>query len=168
MTTNKYHFFWSGPLSQWHSSVFEIDSVSFTCAEQYMMYVKAILFEDQLTANNILNAKHPRNQKALGRLVKDFDQEIWDSNKEHLVFIGTLAKFKQNPYMLKTLLLTEDLEIVEASPYDKIWGIGMDIDHPNILDKSKWLGENLLGKVLMKVRNELKEPLTEDLEIYRV
>ena len=104
-----------------------------------------------------MSLSNPYKIKALGRLVKNFNQEIWDKHKEDIVFNGNLLKFSQNKKLCKQLLATGDKEIVEASPTDTIWGIGLAETDPDIYDKSKWRGTNLLGKAIMKVRNVLKD-----------
>jgi ribA/ribD-fused uncharacterized protein len=116
------------------------------------MYHKAILFNDKETAELILNTKEPRKQKNLGRLVKNFDEHIWDQHKEKIVYNGNYLKFSQDEDLKEYLCDTDPYELVEANKYDRIWGIGMFAHDPNILDTSKW-GQNLLGKTLMKVRN---------------
>jgi ribA/ribD-fused uncharacterized protein len=115
------------------------------------MYQKAKLFNDEEIANKILNTSEPREQKKLGRLVKNFDEHVWDVAKEKIVKNGNYLKFSQNEDLKEYLCDTDPYELVEANKYDRIWGIGMFAHDPNILDTSKW-GQNLLGKTLMKVR----------------
>lgn len=148
----KYLFFLNGPLCQWWRSKFIENDIEFNCCEQYMMYHKAMLFNDKETANKILNTKEPREQKKLGRLVKNFDQKLWDIAKEKIVKEGNYLKFSQNEDLKEYLCDTYPYTLVEANKYDKIWGIGMFSHDPNINDTSKW-GQNLLGKNLMKVRD---------------
>lgn len=155
METDKYVFFWGGPFSQWYPSNFEIDGVKFTHAEQYMMYKKAMMFSDANTAEEILKAKHPRDQKALGRKVKNFVKEDWEANCKRFVYDANRAKFTQNPKLLKVLLSTGNKELVEASPEDKIWGIGLHEKDPRCLDKNQWQGTNWLGEAITKVREDL-------------
>ena len=148
-------FFLRGPLSQWHkASMTDADGITYNCCEQYMMYKKAMLFGDAETAAEILNAKNSRDQKALGRKVRGFDSEVWDKHKNQIVFVGNLLKFSQNPELRELLRETGKLEIVEANGEDRIWGIGMYEDDPEILNRSKW-GENCLGKAIMRVRDKL-------------
>jgi len=144
------------PLSNWHPAKFIVNNIQFCNNEQFMMYCKAKLFGDNETAKEILTATTPREHKALGRKVKLFDEELWSTKREIYVRRGCLAKFMQNPDMLNFLLNTKDTELVEASPYDKIWGVGLAESNPLINDKSNWKGLNLLGKVLMQVRGELQ------------
>ncbi len=150
-----YVFFWNGPFSNWYPSKFTLNSIEFNCAERAMMYMKAKLFGDDESAVKILKAFYPDDQKRLGKLVKNFDESIWKEHRERIAHEFLYAKFSQNPELGKILTDTEDKTIVEASPYDKIWGIGMGVGDPNILDESKWNGLNLLGKTLMHVRNML-------------
>jgi ribA/ribD-fused uncharacterized protein len=145
-------FFLNGPLCQWWKSKFVENDIEFNCCEQYMMFKKAMLFNDKEIAKKILATKEPREQKKLGRIVKNFNQDIWDQHKENIVKEGNYLKFSQNEDLKEYLIDTYPYELVEANKYDKIWGIGMFAHDPNIHDTSKW-GQNLLGKILMKVRD---------------
>ena len=122
------------PFSQWHPANFIVDDISYNCAEQYMMAQKALLFGDHESYTKIMQSNEPRVHKKIGRGVKGFIQKKWDETCEKIVLDANIAKFSQNEDLLKILLDTEDKLIVEASPYDKIWGIGMAEDDPNILD----------------------------------
>ena len=157
-----YLFFLNGPLCQWWKSKFVEDNIEYCCCEQYMMYQKAILFNDEEIANKILNTKEPREHKKLGRLVKNFDENIWNQHKVEIVYNGNYLKFSQNEDLKEYLCDTYPYELVEANKYDRIWGIGMFSHDPNILDTSKW-GQNLLGKTLMNVRKNfvLKDNINE-------
>lgn len=152
-----YYYFWETkhPFSQWHKCSFKIDGLTFNSAEQYMMYGKALLFEDGLTATKILESKNVREQKQLGRQVKGFDKEIWDLNAPSIVYIGNKEKFIQNSEFLKILLSTKGKTIVEASPDDSIWGIGMTENHEDAKSILTWKGTNWLGIVLTELREEL-------------
>lgn len=153
----EFAFFWGGSFSQWAKSKFVIDGVTFTHCEQYMMYKKAMLFGDQATADKILEAKSPREQKQLGREVSPYDDAKWVAVCKEVVYEANVAKFTQNPEMLKELMATGDKEFCEASPHDKRWGVGMSVDNPLIQDKANWDGLNWLGESLTKVRNDLRE-----------
>ena len=155
MNSHKFHFFWDGPLSQWYRSSFVVDGVKYYTAEQYMMAMKARHFGDADSEEKIMKTWNADEQKALGRKVKNFVPEVWSQVSKDYVFKGNLAKFS-NPRLKELLLATGDLEIVEASPHDKIWGIGLSAADPRALDKSEWQGTNWLGEVLMRVRKELK------------
>lgn len=156
---NKFYFFYKtrDSFSQWFPCSFEVENKYFNCAEQWMMYSKAILFEDNLIASQILETKEPRIQKELGRRVKNFDLDVWNKNAKTIVYKGNYAKFSQNAHLKKLLLSTKDKILVEASPYDTIWGVGMSEDNPDIYDPKKWKGTNWLGEVLMQVREDLKK-----------
>lgn len=147
--------FYGGPFSQWYPSTFEIDGVLYNTAEQFMMAMKADYFGDHETKEKILATNNPSEQKALGRQVSNFDKEAWDAVSRGYVYQANMAKFSIEK-LKKILLDTEDRELVEASPYDKIWGIGLGVDDPKSLDKTQWRGTNWLGEVLMKVRKDLK------------
>jgi hypothetical protein len=153
----KFTYFWQSgsPFSQWHKKSFVIDNIEFNCAEQYMMYGKAKLFRDEEIANQILLAKTPKEQKALGRKVRNFKPEIWEEKSHEIVYKGNHAKFTQNEDLLKKLLATKGATLVEASPYDKIWGIGLEENDPRAKNRSTWLGENRLGEILTKLRDDL-------------
>ena len=148
-------FFWNGPFSQWAKSKFIIDGIEFNTCEQYMMYKKAILFGDTDTAQAILETSDPRKQKSLGRQVKNFDDTVWMNHALAYVIEGNRAKFSQNPQLNKVLSETRGTLLVEASPYDKRWGIGMKEGDAGIEDPANWKGENLLGFALTTVRLEL-------------
>lgn len=149
-------FFWSGPFSQWHGCRFTIEGLEFNCAEQFMMYCKAQLFFDNASAQAILNASTPRQQKALGRKVQNFDEPRWNLFREGIVFAGNYAKFSQNETLKDALLATGDTQLVEASPKDRIWGIGLSEDDPRATNPAQWRGLNLLGIALTRVRGAIR------------
>jgi ribA/ribD-fused uncharacterized protein len=139
--------------SQWHPSVIHYNGLEFPTAEHYMMYHKANLFQDYNSAEAIIKAASPKEAKVIGRNIQNFDQEIWDNNKYNIVKMGNLLKLTQHPDFLKTLLSTGTSILVEASPYDKIWGVGLPASDPRIVDPHQWLGENLLGFVLTDIKD---------------
>ena len=145
----------ASPFSQWYRSDFTVSGTTFHCAEQFMMHGKARLFEDAETAAAILAADHPRQHKALGRKVKRFDDAVWRREREDIVLTGNRAKFTQRPDLLALLLATRGTTLVEASPYDRIWGIGLSASDPRAQDAATWRGQNLLGKILTRLRDEL-------------
>lgn len=147
--------FWHGPFSQWHQCKFTIAEVEYNSAEQYMMAEKAKLFNDEETLAKIMSTISPRTQKSLGRKVKNFDPEIWQNNAKCIVFKGNIAKFSQNQELLDQLINTQGTTLVEASPFDRIWGIGLGPDHQNAKNRSKWRGKNWLGEILTEVREKL-------------
>jgi ribA/ribD-fused uncharacterized protein len=152
----KFIFFWNGIYSQWLSSFFTIDGVQYSSCEQYMMAKKALYFKDRYSYLKIMQSSDPREQKNLGRKVINFDSKKWNLVCRDIVYEGNYAKFTQNPHLKEQLLQTGDKELVEASPYDTIWGIGLSENDPNILDKTKWKGTNWLGEAIMKVRETLR------------
>ena len=142
-------------LSQWYPCQFEVDGVTYTSAEQYMMAEKARLFGDEEIRTEILRTSDPRKCKALGRKVKNFDRTVWDEKKKRIVEKGNFEKFVQNDTLRKFLLSTGEKVLAEASPTDRIWGIGLGKTNPDAFDPAKWRGENLLGFILMTVRNDM-------------
>lgn len=157
MAKEDFVFFWGGTFSQWAPSDFVIDGIKYVTAEQYMMAKKALVFKDQEAYEEIMASKNPRDQKAIGRRVKNFNPDVWSVISREVVYQGNYAKFSQNPKMREELMATGDLEIVEASPYDKIWGIGLRESDPKAWDKSTWEGTNWLGIEIMRVRQKLRE-----------
>lgn len=154
----KYHFFWrkGSPFSQWHPSTYTLNGYVYTTAEQGMMHGKALLFGDDEIGNLILQTNNdPRSVKALGRQVRGFNEKLWKQYREEIVYNNNVAKFSQNEHLLNALLSTEGL-LVEASPCDAIWGIGLHEKDARKMPEHKWRGINLLGKILTRVRDELK------------
>jgi ribA/ribD-fused uncharacterized protein len=143
------------PFSQWFRCTFTAGGNTFGCAEQYMMHGKAVLFGDPEMAAEILAADHPRKHKALGRKVRNFDGAVWNRERERIVLEGNRAKFTQNAALEELLLATRGTTLVEASPYDRIWGIGLAATDPRAQDPQKWRGQNLLGRILTALRDEL-------------
>lgn len=130
--------------------------ISFNCAEQAMMYAKACLFKDLDTAEKILKETNPRFQKDLGRLVKNYDDVIWNKKRFEIIKMINYYKFSQNEALKEFLLSTGDHIICEASPWDKIWGIGLSTTDSRTFNVETWEGRNLLGRVLMSVRETLR------------
>lgn len=149
--------FYGGYLSQWYPSQMLIDGKQFSCAEQWMMWSKAVYFGDIDAQNKIMATSDPEEQKAIGRTVNDFDADVWDKVSTEIVYRGNLAKFTQSERLRTYLLATSPFELVEASPTDTIWGIGLSEDDPRAFYPAYWRGENRLGKVLMRVRHELQQ-----------
>lgn len=163
----KYVFFWGHQpqkdgsvgescFSQWWPSPFTVEGVEYKTAEHWMMAHKARLFNDQQRATQVLACATPAEAKKIGRLVEGFDAQQWDAHKYEYVREGNLHKFSGQPALRDFLVNTKDRVLVEASPVDNIWGIGMAKSDANILNPTKWKGENLLGFALMEVRDELK------------
>ena len=149
--------FLRGPLSQWQRAHFTIDGVEFNCAEQYMMYRKALLFGDERMAAKILEATKPFDHKRMGQQVQGFDQVAWVEARIDIVLTGNRAKFGQNDGLAKKLTRTEGTLLAEVNPRDEIWGIGLAETDPRVQDPAQWNGMNLLGSILMEVRRELTE-----------
>jgi ribA/ribD-fused uncharacterized protein len=152
----EYVFFWGGPFSQWKKADMVIDGVTYNCCEQFMMAEKARFFEDEAHHIAIMSTNSPRIQKKIGRAVVGFDAEEWNEVCRDIVYKANYAKFTQNEDLKEELLATGDKTIVEASPYDTIWGIGMAKDDPDIEDESKWKGTNWLGEAIMDVREDIR------------
>ncbi len=127
----------------------------FDNSEAVMMWLKATSFGDTEIADRIYWLQEPKGVRDLGRLVKGFDQTVWEQVREAIMYETVYAKFSQIDHMRASLLLTGDKILVEASPYDKIWGVGLAPNDPLVLDEANWKGLNLLGKALMSVREAL-------------
>ncbi|MEZ4885952.1 MAG: NADAR family protein [Chitinophagales bacterium] len=168
-TIESYIFFWGHTpktkngrihktcFSQWWEGVFEVDGILYKSAEHWMMAKKAKTFSDTEMYQKIIEAKTPAEAKRLGRKVRNFDHAIWDKVCYEIVKEGNLHKFGKSTKLKDYLLGTGNSVLVEASPLDTIWGIGLTQDAPNIENPNTWLGSNLLGFVLMEVRDELKK-----------
>ncbi len=162
----KFLFFWGhqpGPggaitkscLSQWFAAPFQAEGKLFYTAEHYMMAKKAELFGEPELAQQILAAKDPGKAKALGRWVKRFDEQAWQEHRWGIVVAANKYKFGQHPRLKHYLLGTGTQVLVEASPVDTIWGIGLEAKSPAAANPSQWQGLNLLGFALMEVRAAL-------------
>lgn len=162
----KYVYFWgnqpprgggvgSGCLSQWWPLPFEVDGVRFATAEHYMMWRKAKLFGDDEVAAQVLGAVHPKQAKDFGRRVRRFDEETWVAHRGKIVVAGNAAKFAQHPELRRYLAGTGARVLVEASPVDRVWGIGLAADDPRAEKPRAWRGLNLLGFALAEVRTQL-------------
>jgi ribA/ribD-fused uncharacterized protein len=162
----KYLFFWghrpqrdgsigTGCLSQWWPSVFTVDGVRFATAEHYMMWRKALLFGDHEAAQRIVAASHPRQAKMLGRQVRGFDEQTWVDQRRAIVVDASMAKFGQRAELRSFLVGTGERVLVEASPTDRIWGIGLAATDERAADPARWRGLNLLGFALMEARARL-------------
>lgn len=164
--------FQKGCLSNWYGAYkgqedgqFTYNEHFYNCSEQYMMHMKATIFEGYLKDPNsssrlIMVATSPKVQKDLGRTVKNFDPVLWEKIRGPVVFLGLLEKFRWNQSLKEFLLATGDLILVEASPWDKIWGVGTNQFDETTFNPAKWQGQNLLGKTLMDVRTCLKNHQT--------
>lgn len=162
----KYLFFWGHQprhigrigqecLSQWYDASFIVDGIHYATAEHFMMAEKARLFADTQTCAQILAASHPDVAKKLGRVVQNFDEAVWQQHRFGIVVNGNQAKFTQNHRLQDFLLHTGERVLVEASPFDTIWGIGLAEADAHIAEPTSWHGLNLLGFALMQVRSWL-------------
>ncbi len=143
--------------SQWFECPFKVDNKIYKTSEHWMMSQKALLFDDKTTFDKILASDKPGEAKELGRQVLGFDDQVWSDKRFEIVKIGNIHKFNQNPAFADYLIKTGDRVLVEASPVDIVWGIGLSPDSQNIDNIYAWRGLNLLGFVLMEVRDFLKE-----------
>jgi len=170
-TKQKFLFFWGhqkqrngevglGCLSQWWTSEFIVDGITYFSAEHYMMAEKARLFDDKIHLDKIINSKSPAQAKQYGREVIGFNEKVWVDNRYEIVKVGSIAKFKQNVELKDFLLSTKKRVLVEASPVDNIWGIGLSKDSENCNNPLNWRGLNLLGFALMEARDFLIEEIT--------
>jgi ribA/ribD-fused uncharacterized protein len=164
--TPKYVLFWGhqrnadgsigkGCFSQWFEASFQVDSETYLTAEHFMMAEKARLFGDAETRASILAARTPAEAKKLGRGVKGFDDALWEQSRFDIVVRANEAKFSQNQALRDYLLTTGDRVLVEVSPVDRIWGIGLAATDDRALEPRAWCGLNLLGFALMEVRARL-------------
>ncbi|RKN30587.1 NADAR family protein [Micromonospora musae] len=164
----RYLFFWghrpqpdgsvgAGCLSQWWPAPFGDGDRTFATAEHWMMWQKARLFGDEETAEHILTATHPHRAKSLGRQVRGFVEARWEAARYDIVVAGSVAKFGQHPRLREFLLGTGDRVLVEASPMDRVWGIGLAARDPRADDPGAWRGANLLGFALMDARDVLRD-----------
>lgn len=164
----KYLFFWGHTpkapgtvgaecLSQWWPAEFTVGGHRFATAEHFMMWSKAELFGDAEAAVGILAVGHPKEAKDLGRAVRGFDQATWETHRSEIVTAASVAKFGQDEALRAYLLTTGDRVLVEASPRDRIWGIGMSAGHEDAEHPARWRGLNLLGFALMEARDRLRQ-----------
>jgi ribA/ribD-fused uncharacterized protein len=158
----QYLLFWGhqpppqGCLSQWWPAAFTVDGVSYPTAEHYMMAAKARLSGDTGTVGKILAAPHPGAAKELGRQVRGFDEQHWAEHRFDVVVAGNMAKFSQHPQLRDYLIGTGSRVLVEASPQDRVWGIGLAAGDERAGSPEHWPGLNLLGFALMEVRHQLR------------
>jgi len=164
----KYVFFWGDTprrdgridhscLSQWFHAPFTVDGVRYATAEHWMMAGKARLFGDTPSADAAIAAGHPKQAKAIGRNVRGFDTEVWRQHRFDLVVEGNVHKFGQNDALLSYLLGTGERVLVEASPVDRVWGIGLAANDDRAEHPARWRGLNLLGFALMQARLKLAD-----------
>ncbi len=153
--TDKYIFFWHGPFSNFWKTKIKIKDLEFLSSEQAFMYMKAKVF-DKSKCNKILETDSPQEAKKIGRKIRNYDDLKWASLRYDVMKDILFYKFSQNPELKIILLKTGNKILVEGSPYDKIWGVGIHFKDELIYNESNWRGQNLLGKALMEVREKLK------------
>ena len=142
--------------SNWHKCLFLENEMKFNCTEQYFMYHKAITFNDINTAQKILASESQAEQKKLGRMVKNFNTKQWNEKRQEIMYRANYLKFSQNEKLKEQLLASGDKVLAEASPYDLTWGIGLAANSTAAENTDLWRGQNLLGKILMLIRQDLK------------
>lgn len=147
----------NGYLSNWYLSDFIIDGIKFTSMEQYMMYKKAILFNDDEIASQIMLTSNVGKIKSLGRSVRNYNESQWNGMRQIIVYNGLLEKFRQNEELATRLLSTDKDILAECAVHDSIWGIGKSMTDSCRYNIAEWAGENLLGYSLMMVRDELQK-----------
>lgn len=145
----------NGYLSNWYLSKFIVDDITYSSMEQYMMYQKAICFNDIEISEKILSTDDVSKIKRLGREISNYDENYWNGVRQIIVYEGLIAKFSQNKDLKNKLIETKDCFLAECAVKDKIWGIGLSMSDPNRFNKDLWNGKNLLGYALMKVRDKL-------------
>lgn len=143
-------------MSNWFPCETVIDGIIYSCAEQYMMAQKALLFGDKEIAEKIMLTDDPQEMKDLGKKARKFNGKIWDGYKQLIVYTAVKAKFTQHEDLRKMLLATGDAIPVECAYHDRVWGIGMDMQNPDAEYPDRWQGQNLLGLTIMRVREELR------------
>ena len=143
-------------LSNFHAAPFESDGLKFTCSEQFYLYHKCLFFNDDSTALAILRTHDPRKMKSLSCHIKNIDESKWRGQAKTTMEKACALKFSQNPNLKQKLLSTQG-ELVEANKHDKFFSCGLALADPNVLEKSLWLGENILGEILEKLRDGLKD-----------
>lgn len=167
-SNKKLNFFWGHTpkvegvvdkscLSNWYPASFKVGKTTYNCVEQYMMAQKAKLFKDDEHYNNIMQSTDPKKIKWYGRMVRGFEYQTWEDHKVKIVMEGCKAKFDQNPELKEYLMSVKTGVFVEASPYDRIWGIGLKETDDRAKTPAEWCGENLLGFILTEIRDGYKK-----------
>ena len=156
--TNTHIYFWGTEFSNFYICKFNYEGHEFNNSEQAFMWEKARTFQDDNTADLILQTPKPRESKELGKIVKNFQESVWNNVCYEIMKKVNLAKWSQNPNLETKLLSTGNKILVEGSPEDTIWGVGLKYDDPLILNEKNWKGKNYLGRVLMDIREYLKNP----------
>lgn len=144
-----------GFLSNWYLSEFQVDDMKYSSMEQYMMYQKAVLFQDNEIAEQIMMTDQVGAIKGLGRNVRHYEEHVWNGRRQIIVYRGLTEKFMQNPVLREKLLVTGEAVLAECAVQDRIWGIGLSMKDERRFDMREWQGQNLLGYALMEVRAQL-------------
>lgn len=152
---DKYVAFWGGCFSNFFPCSFNLEGKHWTTSEKYFMWKKAMTFGDAEIADEILKHDEPRKIKKLGRQVKNFTTDVWNKVKVDIMYAGVNAKFTQCAECNECIKRFKEQKFVEGNPDDTIWGVGIHYQDKNVFDESKWRGENLLGKILNRVRDEI-------------
>ena len=142
------------PFSFWYPTQFSEDNVTFSSAQQYLLYHKALLFEDLPTAGKILSAHEKKDLMQLARTVANFKPDIWKAHRRQIATKANHLKFSQNEELKAALMATAGTILANANLHDVIWGIGCEEDSPQASDQSQWRGRNLLGTILMEIRDK--------------
>jgi hypothetical protein len=157
--TMSYTFFFrpQSPFSNWNQNgeTFTLYGQTFNCGEQAMMWCKAWLFGDMEKASEILASEYPKEQKALGREVGGYDETMWQAMRVQVMYMVLKAKFTQVRFCYDKLMSTGTTKMVEASPYDKLWGNGLSEEKSRMIPESQWPGKNLLGKVMTRLKGDI-------------
>lgn len=152
---DQYTFFWLGPFSQLYRCSFKVDDIQYNCIKQFMEHSKALMFEDYSIATQIMATSNPLVQKQLGRRVKNFDKAMWNTAAKSIMYIGNRSKFTHSPVLLEALFATGNSLLVEASPYNSVWSIGLTENTARCTPTELW-GTNWLGEVLTLVRDDIR------------
>lgn len=147
----------NGYLSNWYLSTFSVNDIMFSSMEQYMMYQKAVLFQDEETAEKILDTEDVAEIKKLGRSVRNYNDMVWNGVRQIIIYQGLLEKFRQNDVLESQLLSTKEAVLAECAVKDRIWGIGLSMKDDSRFFMEEWKGQNLLGFALMEVRKKLRQ-----------
>lgn len=156
--TEEFCLFWgqASPFSSWRASFFEIDGIKYSSGEQRMMHCKAAMFNDEVVAAAVMRTPSPWRQKALGRSIAHYDEAVWAEARLDMMIEAVWHKAMQDEDIKEYLLSTGEALIVEASPEDPVWGIGLRADDPLARDRSQWRGGNLLGLAWTAAREMIR------------
>ena len=160
--TDNMVLFWQNDsiFSNWYQPVtIKFLDIEFKNSEALFMYLKAKYFKDEVAMAKVVADQDPKTVKNIGRTIVGYDDDEWSAIRYSQMTIACYMKFRQNTEIGQALMDTGDKILVEASPYDTVWGIGLRPDDPRALDEANWYGQNLLGKALMQVRNSLRNPI---------